>query len=234
MEANKKSIIKRTLRHLSPRHIMKTQLTKKTVQKIADKYGLVYFGYVNQREDDHKPVRGYTVSKTQIDNHYTMGSIQGYDVTFLQRNDIVRTQTTAEQRCHWLIVSIDLLSRRGLPHFFVGPKAHSDVLRSSYTALHPISLGNTSTYPYKFSSNFEVFAKPADVVDIEWIFPPSAAEVVSGYFSDMSFEVVDNTLHIYNENPYPTFEKIEKMLENGIWLAQYIDAITNADVHKEY
>jgi hypothetical protein len=29
-------------------------------------------------------------------------------------------------------------------------------------------------------------------------------------------------------------KKIDKMFENGIWLARYIDAITNADVNKEF
>jgi hypothetical protein len=234
MEVGKKSIIKRTIRHLRPSHIVKTRLTRRVVQKVAEKYGLVYFGYVNHKDDDHKSVRGYTVSKTQIDNHYSVGTIQDYDVTFVQRNDVVLDLNRNEVRCHWLIASIDLKSRRALPNFFVGPQAHSDILRALYSQFHQISLGNTTQYPHKFIANYFVYAKPQDVINIEWIFPPSAAEIVTGYFADMSFELEKNVLHIYNENPYPTAEKIDKMFENGIWLARYIDAITNADINKEF
>lgn len=234
MEVGKKNIIRRTLRHLRPSHIVKSRLTKRVVQKVSEKYGLVYFGYVSQNEDDHKAVRGYTVSKSQIDDHYCIGTIQNYDVTFVQRNDLVLGLDRKEVRCHWLITSIDLKSRRSLPRFFVGPQAHSDILKASYSQLHQVQLGNTTQYPHKFLSNYFVYAKPQDVINIEWLFPPSAAEIVTGYFADMSFEVENNVLYVYNESAYPTAEKIDKMFENGIWLARYIDAITNADVNKEF
>lgn len=234
MEVSRKSVVKRTIRHLRPSHIVKSRLTKRLVQKIAVKYGLVYFGYVNRRDDEHKAVHGYTVSKSQIDNHYCVGTIQDYDVTFVQRNDLVLTLDRKEQRCHWLIASIDLKSRQTLPRLFVGPQAHSDILKASYAQLYQVNLGNTTDYPHKFVSNYLVYAKPQDVIDIERLFPPSAAEVVAGYFADMSFELEHNVLYIYNESPYPTAEKIDKMFENGIWLARYIDAITNADIDKEF
>lgn len=233
MEVGKRSLIRRTLRHLTPAHLIKSRLTRSLVQKIADKYGLVYFGYVGH-DDDHKAVRGYTTSKSQIDNHYCVGTIQDYDVTFVQRNGLVLRFDKTEQRCHWLIVGIDLKSRRALPHFFVGPQAHSDIFKASYAQLHQVSLGHTTQYPHRFVSNYQVYAKPQDIINIEWLFPPSAAEIVTGYFADMSFEVENNILYIYNENPYPSAEKIDKMFENGIWLARYIDAITNADINNEF
>ena len=74
---------------------------------IAEKVGLVYFGYVDQRDDDHRLIRGHTVSQTHQDNHYCIGTVRGYDVMLALRNDVIRTRSGKDERCHWLIYAID-------------------------------------------------------------------------------------------------------------------------------
>ena len=73
----------RALRRLTPRHIAKTRATRQAMRRFADRAGLVYFGYANQHDDDHRLVRGHTVSHTHIDDYLCIGTIRGYDTTVL-------------------------------------------------------------------------------------------------------------------------------------------------------
>lgn len=228
MEVSRKSRLHRTVRHLNPTHLVRTLLTKRIVQSVTGKYGLVYFGRVDHTEDGVAIVRGHTVSPSQIDNHYAVGTIQGYDVTFVQRNSLALMLDKTERRCHWLIVSIKLKAPSTVPHLYVGPSVGDSMFQASYTQLKPIHVGNTTEYPRKFADNFSVYARPSDVLNIEWLLPPSSCTVIGDYFSAMPFEIEDNTLYIYNENQHPTGEVIDRMLENGVWLAKTIDSLAGA------
>lgn len=229
METNRSSRFRRAIRHLHPAHVARSFITQRTVARLADTYGLVYFGRVDPSEDEYKLVRGYTISPSQQDNHYTVGTLQGYDVRLVQRNTLALTLDKKEKRCHWLIVAIGLKTTRGLPHAYIGPLGMNDVFESAYTPLKKLAIGNTTVYPQKFTSNFAVYGRPGNVVDIERLFPPSVAIVLGDHFASMPFEVENNVLYVYSENDHPTTAVIERMLENAIWLAQNIDAITNAD-----
>ena len=81
---------KRALRHSRPSHLLRKRQQRGAIESFADKAGLVYFGYVDQRDDDHRLIRGHTVSATHQDNHYCIGTVRGYDVMLVLRNDVVR------------------------------------------------------------------------------------------------------------------------------------------------
>lgn len=226
--AGKKGLVKRSIRHMSPRHIVRARLAQRTVRRFADKYGLVFFGAVDQKADDFKLVRGFTISRTQIDDMYTVGTVEGYDTSFVARNDLVLTRGRFEKRCHWFIVSVDLHTEATLPHMYVGPQAANDLFEAAYSQLRPVFLGNTAGYPPKFSSNYTVYARPSDVIEIERLFPPAVAGVVISHFGNMSLELEDNTVHVYSESKYPDEALIDKMLQNAIWLAKIFDTVSSA------
>lgn len=228
MEVGTLHRVKRRLRHLHPKHVVKTFITRRTMQQIAEKYGLVYFGTVDHHADEHKIIRGHTVSTTQQDNHYTVGSIQDYDIAIVQRNSLAQVADGRISRNHWVIVSISLHTRVELPRFYVCPQAGGQVFEASHTQLHPLTLGSTTAYSPKFTSNFTVYAQPSDAIDIEWLLHPATADVMQDYFANMPFEVENNMLYVYNENKHPGSAQIDKMLQNGIWLAQQIDAAAGA------
>lgn len=232
METHTASKVRRAIRHMRPSHIVKTFLTKRAVQKVAGKYGLVYFGHVDPSEDGATIIRGHTVSPSQLDNHYTVGTIQGYDVAFIQRNSLRVKLDAKEQRCHWLIVSIQLKTHKALPHVYVGPIGEEQLFQSTYPQLKRLMLGNTAPFPQKFTANFCVYGRPSDVLDVEWLIPPSTCAVLADYFGSMSFEVEGSTLYIYNENKYPTGAVLDSMLENGIWLAKSIDMLAGTNEAK--
>lgn len=59
-------IIGRILR----RHSVSARSRGAVLKKFAHKIGLVYFGVVDQHQDDHEVIRGLTVSTTHRDDHY--------------------------------------------------------------------------------------------------------------------------------------------------------------------
>lgn len=224
----KKGLVRRSIRHMSPKHIMRSRLTQRMVRRVADKYGMVYFGAVDQKSDDYKLIRGFTISRTQIDDMYTVGTIQGYDTSFVARNDLVLIRGRFEKRCHWFIVSVDLHTQATLPHMYFGPQASNELFEAAYSQLRPVFLGHTAEYPGKFIGNYSIYSRPSDVIEIERLFPPTVAGVIVSHFGNMSFELEDNTIYIYSESKYPNEALIDKMMQNAIWLAKIFDTVSGA------
>ncbi|MGB4762123.1 MAG: hypothetical protein WBP12_02065 [Candidatus Saccharimonas sp.] len=215
--------VKRAIRHMAPRHIVRTRLTRRIVERFAEKAGLVYFGYVDQR-DDHRFVRGHTVSATHIDGHYSIGTVRGYDVVLLQRNDVlVPRGGKKEQRYHWLILTIDLHSPIDVPHLYVGHQNRERAFGETYARLTPLLIGATGTYPPQFTGNYTVYGQPSHVIEIEQIITPEISTVIATHFHGASIEIEDNTVYLYIESRYPTEALLEKMLSNSLWLAEQID-----------
>lgn len=216
---------KRALRHMAPSHVVWTRVTKRTIMRFAEKVGLMYFGYVDQRNDDHRLIRGHTVSATHQDNHYCIGSFKGYDVMMVLRNDVVEVSHAQkrEQRCHWLILTIDLHTRYDVPHCYIGHHDRDHAFRAYFEPLSPLALGSLHTYSHRFLSDYSVYAKATHAIEIERIISPDVSAVIAEYFASASIEIEDGTLYLYIESQRPTEALLEKMLSNGVWLAESID-----------
>ena len=63
---------KTVLNKMHPKNALKNQSTARIIQKLADDIGMVYFGYVDQRDDEHKLLRGITVSNNHDDYHFDL------------------------------------------------------------------------------------------------------------------------------------------------------------------
>ena len=216
--------LQRTLRHIRPSHIVKTRMTRGIIENFAEKVGLVYFGFVDQRDDDHRLIRGHTVSKTHQDNHYCIGTVRGYDVMLVLRNDVVRLPSGKEARCHWLIYTIDLHTKFDVPHCYVGHTSRSNVFAAAYRPLHPLAIGGLGMYPHAFSSNYTIYGAATNTYAIERIIDPQVAEVIVSHFQNVSVEIEGSTLYLYVEAERPNAQQLEKMLSNGLWLAEVIDS----------
>ena len=215
---------KRTFRHMSPVHFVKARQVATIVRRFAEKLGLVYFGTVHQNDDDHRLVRGHTVSHTHRDNHYSVGSVRGYDVALVLRNDVVLTRKThKEQRCHWLILTVDLHTKSTLPHFYIGHRNRLTVFESSFEQLAPLYVGGLLPYSHHFLDEYAVYGRATHTLEIERCVTPQVAEVIVSHFDHASVEVEDNTLYLYVESPHPDEAQLEKLLSNGLWLAEAID-----------
>lgn len=217
--------VKRAVRHTTPKHIVRTKLTQHVISNFADKIGLVYFGQVNQKDEDRRLVRGHTVSRTHMDSHYCVGTVRSYDVVLVSRNDVVRTRTGKQERCHWLIYTIDLHTKHSVPHCYVGHRSRDSLFAAAYQQIYPITMGNTSQYPHRFLSEYTVYSTAAHTLDVERILPPSSAEVVMSHFNNASFEIEDGTIYLYIESEHPNEKMLDKLLSDGLWLAESIDTI---------
>lgn len=218
----------RAVRHMTPAHAVRTRLTKKVIQEFAEQVGMVYFGYVDQHDDDHQLVRGHTVSYTHVDSHVCIGTVRGYDATILLRNDVVRLRQKSgnkfkQQRCHWLIATVDLHTKANVPHFYVGLKNHEAVYQASYSRLRPLVIGNLATYTPQFLGKYNVYGAATNAVEIEQVVTPQIASVITSHFSKISIEVERNTLYLYSENERPNETQLERLLSNALWMAEAID-----------
>ena len=217
--------LKRALRHMRPSRIVKKRMTKGVISSFAEKVGLVYFGYVDQRDDDHRLIRGHTVSQTHQDNHYCIGTVRGYDVMLSLRNDVIRTRSGKDERCHWLIYAIDLHTKADVPHVYIGHTARDEVFSASYEQLHPLALGGLGiVYPHAFISNYTLYGNATYALTIEQIITPQMCEVIAAHFQGVSAEIEQGVLYLYTESEQPKEAQLEKMLSNGLWLAEAIDS----------
>lgn len=219
----------RALRHMTPAHAVRTRLAKKTIQNFADQVGMVYFGYADQHGDDHRLVRGHTVSYTHVDNHVCVGSVRGYDATMLIRNDVVQLQPPVagkkpkQQRCHWLIATVDLHTKRTVPHIYIGLRQHDEVYKSSYSRLRPLEIGNLAAYTPQFLGKYTIYGKMTHALEIERLISPQIASVITSHFNKISIEIERNTVYLYSENEQPNEVQLERILSNALWLAEAID-----------
>lgn len=215
--------VKRALRHMTPRHLVRSHMTMRAIRRFADELGLVYFGLVDQRDDEHRLVRGHTVSATHRDENYCVGTVRGYDVALVSRNDVILTRNHKEWRCHWLICTVDLHSKEDMPHVYIGHTAREGAFAASYEYLRRVELGTIAPYPKRFVSAYNVYCMPGSSIDVERALSPAAAEVIAAHFGGASIEVEDNTVYVYIESEHPSEPLLERTVSNALWLAETFD-----------
>ncbi len=198
-------------------------MTAGRIARFAEKIGLVYFGYVNQRNDEHRLVRGHTVSKTHRDDHYAVGTVKGYDVALVSRNDTPLRHPAGGYQS--LIITVDLHTKDELPHIYIGHKTREATFHSTYHQLPLVRLEYVAAYPVAFSQQYAVYTAPSKVHEVASIIGPHVADVISTHFQDVSLEIDQGTIYAYIESEHPSEVLLEKMLSNCLWLGEVIDAI---------
>jgi hypothetical protein len=211
----------------APAKVLQSRLHKRVMMEFAEKVGLVYFGYVDQHGDEHRLVRGLTVSSTHNDNHYCIGTFQGYDITLVERTDKIVFPGKATKPHDWIIMEFDLHTKVDLPHVFIGLHAHSDTfyahLFTKFATLTKIPLGTFGPYDPAFTHRYAIYTEPAQAVAVEQLFDRSITKTIGEQFGSLTVEITDNNLYVYAEHQRPTQALLEKMLKYGVWLAESLD-----------
>lgn len=215
------------LQSLAPSKVLQSRLHRRVMMEFADKIGLVYFGYVDQRNDEHRLVRGATVSAHHRDNHYCIGTFQGYDLTLVERADTIHFPGKPARTHTWLIMAFDLHTTHDVPHVFVGLHTHSEAfyahLFTKFPNFSKIPLGIQNGYDKTFSSKYTMYASPEHLQMAVYLIDPQITKIVADHFGALTFEVVDGTLYVYAEDQRPSNALLEKMLKYGVWLSAVID-----------
>ncbi|MFI5212863.1 MAG: hypothetical protein ACHQTE_02790 [Candidatus Saccharimonadales bacterium] len=215
------------LQRIVPAKVIQSRVHKRTFLQFADKVGMVYFGYVDQRHDEHRLVRGLTVSSKHRDNHYCIGSYDDYDVTLLERTDTLHFPGKPPKTHDWIIMTFDLHRSVDLPHVFLGLHTHSEAfyaqLFTKFANFNPLPLEVADGYDTGFLQRYAIYAMPAQALSAARLFNQSITKIIADHFGGLTIEISENCLYLYAEHQRPSAQLLEKMLKYGIWLARSLD-----------
>ncbi len=218
---------KRAIKSFVPAKVIQSRLHKRVFTQFAEKIGLVYFGYVDQRNDEHSLIRGLTVSASHRDNHYCIGSFGDYDITLVERVDTIHFPGKPTKHHDWIIMTFDLHTSIDLPHIFVGLHTHSETfyaqLFTKFSQLVKAPLNVVSIHDPAFMHRYALYTEPAHTITAETIFTPEITKVIAENFGSFTFEIAEGTLFVYAEHQRPSTALLEKMLKQGLWLARVVD-----------
>jgi hypothetical protein len=218
---------KEAIQRLVPSKVIRSRVYKRTFQQFAEKIGLVYFGYVDQRDDEHSLIRGMTVSTKHRDNHYCIGSFEGYDITLVERVDTIHFPGKPSHLHNWVIMTFDLHRSVDLPHVFLGSHSHSETFYAQFFAKYShftkIDLEQTGLYSNEFLKRYTLYAKADHALSAERLFNPVLTQTIAEQFGSLTVEIYDGTVYLYAEHQRPSTALLNSMLNRGLWLTRSID-----------
>lgn len=223
------SQLKHRARHLlhkaTPKHIIGRQSTARVFRRFAHDLGLVYFGFVDQQDDEHRLLRGMTVSTSHRDHYYSVGTFRGYDIALAVRRDTLKYPDKRLKDHHWTIVTVDLHSSYELPNLYIGHTNIREQLLARYSNLTQLNLGQyrTEPYPERFMREYSVYGLMTHAQFIELLLQPKMTEIIAERFDGMSIELHENTVYLYSPTKHPNRSLLERMVNGGLWLADALD-----------
>lgn len=213
--------------HSVVHNISASRVRGRVIEKFARKINLIYFGAVNQRNDEHQVVRGFTVSSTHKDYHYCVGSNDDYDITIVDRNDASLGSDGLVNFNNWIIMAFSLHTKQDVPHVFINANNQNNSAYNSFFTTNPIlneiKLGTFEQYDPEFTSRFSIYASFTDSIEVERLMPASVTRVLGAHFWPYSTELQDGNLYIYCDIKKITSSTLDTMLEDGLWLARHVD-----------
>jgi len=209
------------------RNITATRADRRIIERFDKKTGLVYFGAVSQHADENV-IRGFTVSATHQDNHFSVGTVGDYNVSLVDRSDALFGDNNTVIFNNWVIAAINLKTDQDLPHIFIGANNQNNnsyrTLFATNPILNKINLGTFECYGEEFTSRFSIYSSPADSIQVEKLFPAMTARVIGAHLWPYSVEVIQGVLYVYCVTERVTYNDLTGILNIGLWLARYIDS----------
>lgn len=214
-------------------HRIKNRSNNRAFVDFASRTGLVYFGTVNQHHDEHELIRGLTMSSSIRDDSYSVGTIHDYNISIVDRSDYSKESNSSSIVNNWVILRIELHTKAPIPHFFIGTKNknlkpyHS--LFISFPNMKEVSLGVFEEYSTDFTSRYTIFARPAKFADVQNVINTETANVIAAHFWPLCVEQHNNVIYLYSTNEIVNGALLDKILKNGLWLADQIDKRVESD-----
>lgn len=209
-------------RHASPLAALKRVSTAKVMRQFADKHGLVYFGVVDQVDDEHRLVRGITASTSQRDHHYTVGTFKSYDISFVLRRDMIVYRDRRVRDHTWTILTIDLHVEKELSPLFLGHHSVREMMLAKYSTLSELPLSSDPALQ-KFVAGYALYGQLAHEYETYELITVPLLQAYAEHAGMMSVEVTDGTVYVYFAEKHPTWPQLDRMLNFGIWMAEAID-----------
>lgn len=215
----------RIMHNVKPSTLRNVRQKRRVYQHFTEQNGFVYFGYVDHADDDHSVVRGLTATSKRADSHYCVGSQNGYDLAFVERQIIPNGRPTSPHT--WTVLDISLKHAADVPHIFMGTGHHSEHFYAhlflKFRHLRQVPLGTYEQYDQQFIESYRMFAAPSSFLDAERLFSARLTRVIGSHFRPLAIEVANGHLYIYADNQKVTGGLLQTMLQNGLWLAEELD-----------
>lgn len=215
-------VLQRMLRHYSP--LIRSR--GKVIRHFAAKVGLVYFGTVDQHEDEHDVIRGLTVSTTHRDAHYAVGSYDGYDISLVDRFDVAYDAHHRPIEHSWLIFRVNLQDVT-LPHVFFKPIGHSPAAYTKFfTAFNDLHVMNDlfdSVHSHEFHQRYELYGRATHALALEQTMTSSVTQTIAARFWPHAIEIFEGKLYVYITEHRLSETVLGATLQSATWLASVLD-----------
>lgn len=219
--------IRKLTAKVKPVALVEARMHRKLFQRFAERIGFVYFGYVDQRDDEHRLIRGLTLSPSHRDDHYSIGTYHGYDMALCERTDMIREPGFPDEAKQWLIMTADLHHSGDLPHIFIGKTSHSQGfyrrVMTKFAYMQKMNPGAVAPYDLSFREIFTIYTAPTHFVEVERLLAGPLHAMLAEHFRDFSFEIHESTLYVYVEPQKISTELLSRMLQCAAWLASELD-----------
>jgi hypothetical protein len=215
-------VLQSMLRHFSP--LIRSR--GKVLHRFANRIGLVYFGSVDQHEDEHEVIRGLTVSTTHKDAHFAVGSFDDYDISLVDRFDVSYDVHHHATEHSWVILQVSLQNTT-LPHMFFKPLGHSPAAYNrfftAFNTLHIINDVFSQSHPMEFHTRYELYGLATHVVTLEQTFTPIITQTIAARFWPHAIEVYEGKLYVYITEHRLSETVLSATLQATTWLAGVLD-----------
>lgn len=215
-------VLQRMLRHYSP--LIRSR--GRVIRQFASRIGLVYFGTVDQHEDEHQVIRGLTVSTTHRDTHYAVGSFDDYDISMVDRFDVSYDTNKEPIEHSWVILRV-ALEDISLPHIFFKPVGHSpsayNKFFTAFTTMHKINDVFSQSHPLEFHTRYELYGLATHVAALEDTLTPAVTQTISARFWPHAIEIYEGHLYVYITEHRLTETVLSATLQATTWLAGVLD-----------
>lgn len=197
-------------------------------RRFARTYDMVYFGTIGAQDEEHRMVRGVTVSTRHVDNHYCVGTIHGYDVVLLERIDTLKEPgATRPESYRWIILQIDLHAAQSLPHTFIDGRHHDTIFYKhifmKFSQLVKVEPRFLSLSDAAFDDHFTAFTSVSNTPILAQLLTQELTATLGAHFAHLDFEWEEDRLIVYCNGKTPTTVLLEHMLRAGLWLARELD-----------
>ncbi len=215
-----------TLRHMVRGFLPALRKRSAVLRKFADTMGLVYFGSMNQHEDDYEAIRGFTASLSHLDSHYAVGTYEGFDIRMVDRFDSYKRAGNKHHEQLWLIMEVDL-QITSLPHVFLVPTGHEageyDKLFTTQPHMQPLNTMLLQKHSMEVHGRYQILSRTTNANKVEHLLPTPVMMGIASRFWPHGVEISGGKVYLYITQHRLSKTVLESSLASLLWLAAVLD-----------
>lgn len=199
----------------------------KIYRQIAEEYDMVYFGQLQQHDDEHRIVRGMTASMNHVDDHYCVGTVDSYDIILLSRTDLIyHPNSKHNEHYSWAVMQIDLHRQIELPHLILEGRRHRQMFYRQLNYKFPklrLVESEMSRFTEAFRKSYNIYYQLDKHQECINLLSPQLTAMISTHFSNFDFEIETDSLYVYVPAEKISYKVLENMLRAGLWLVRELE-----------